>query len=99
MNPKSVPVRHNLVFSLLVSLVLISVGVSLLHLPPSLNNLIVLGIAFVMAGLVVAEYMGLKREGPMVGVIIAIPVVLFTLLVVLLLPDISHVPIHFWGKQ
>jgi len=97
MNPNNGAGRHDLVFTIFVALVFVSVTVSLLHLPVTLNNLIVLGIAFVMAGLVAAQYMGLKWEVPMVDVIVAIPLALFALLVVVLLPDIAHVSIPFFS--
>ena len=87
------PTSHTVVFSLLVVLVLCAVGVSLLHLPPLTNNFAIFAIAFVMAGLVVVQYMGLKMEGPTVRLVVAVPVVLFAILVILLMPDIAHVTI------
>ncbi|SRR5579871_6834386 len=93
MAPRSKPSAHEITFSLLIVLVLGSVGASLMHLPSSTNNTIVLAAAFLMAGLVASQYMGLKVEGWVVRLTVAVPAVLFIILVVLLLPDIAHFPI------
>ncbi len=90
MVPRSKPSAHEITFSFLILLVLGSVGVSLLHLPSSIHNAIVLTAAFLMAGLVASQYMGLKVEGWVVRLTVAVPVILFIILVVLLLPDIAH---------
>jgi len=95
MDPQKASARHNIVFSILAGFVLLSVGVSLLHLPESINNLIVLGIAFLMACLVAAQYMGLKWEGRLIDVIVVIPLALFALLIIVLIPDIGHHSIPF----
>ena len=99
MNPQNHSNRYDFVFALLVGLVFTSVGVSLLHLPGILNNLLVLGIAFLMAGLVAVHYMGLKWNGPLIEVIVAIPLALFILLVAVLIPDIAHIPVSIWGPR
>ncbi|HUO57239.1 MAG TPA: cytochrome C oxidase subunit IV family protein [bacterium] len=93
MNPA--PANHSMVFSLLVVLALIAVGISQIHLSPVMNNLLVFAIAFVMAGLVVSQYMGLKIEGPLVVWLFVIPIVLFAIMVVLMMPDIGHVKVDF----
>lgn len=92
MNPQKKHSTHEVIFSSLVALVLCAVGASLLHLPPVVNNAIVLVIAFAMAGLVVAQYMGLKIEGPVVRLVVTVPVLLFIILVFLMMPDVAHVP-------
>ena len=93
MTPSKSPTSHTLVFSFLVALVLCAVGVSLLHLPPLANNLAIFAVAFVMAGLVVAQYMDLRMEGLTVKLVVAVPVILFAILVILLMPDVAHVPV------
>lgn len=93
MDSKSASSNHGLVFGLLVVLVFLSVGVSKLHLSGSMNNLVIFGIAFVMAGLVAAQYMNLKLEGKLVRWMVIIPLVLFFILVILQFPDIAHRPI------
>ncbi len=93
MDTKSGTANHGLIFSLLVIFVFLSVGVSQLHLSGGMNNLLVFGFAFVMAGLVAAQYMDLRLEGRLIRWIVVIPLVLFFILVVLLLPDIAHHPI------
>ena len=98
MVPRNKPSAHGITFSFLVFLVLGSVGASLMHLPPSTNNVIVLAAAFFMAGLVVSQYMGLKVESWVVRLTVAVPVVLFIILVVLLLPDIAHFPVPSFLK-
>lgn len=94
MDPKPAA-SHEVIFSILVVLLLLAVGAGFLGLPVVTHNLIILGIAFVMAGLVLAQYMGLRIEGPLVLWTILVPVVLFVILVFLLMPDISHVPVEF----
>ena len=87
--------KHGMVFALLVILALFSVGKALLHLPALWNNLVIFGVAFVLAGLVVAQYMGLRMEGPVVIIIFVIPLVLFAIMVILLMPDVAHVKVDF----
>lgn len=53
---------------------------------------IVFGIALVKALLVAWHYMHLRHEGRMIYVIVLIPILLFAILVLLLLPDITFVP-------
>lgn len=90
MESKSASWNHGLVFTLLVILVLGSVGVSLLHLPAVSNNLVIFGIATVMAGLVLFQYMNLRMEGPLVVWLAIIPVIMFGILVLVLLSDNAH---------
>jgi hypothetical protein len=93
MNSKSAA-SHGVIFSLLVALVLFSVGASFLPLSALFHNLIIFGIALVMAGLVLGQYMGLRLEGPLVLWTFFVPVVLFVI-IILLMPDIAHVPVGF----
>jgi len=95
MDGKTSGVNHGAIFSSLVVLALVSVGLTLLHLSPAVNNLAIFAIAFVMAGLVVAQYMGLRLEGAMVIWIVAVPVILFAIIVVAMMPDIAHVHVPF----
>jgi hypothetical protein len=48
-----------------------------------------------MAGLVLGQYMGLRLEGPLVVWTFIVPVALFVVLTLLLMPDIGHVSIEF----
>ncbi len=98
MATQSRPVNHNFVFAFLVMLVLISVGVSLLHLSALMNNLVVIGVALVMSALVVAQYMGLRFEGRLVIWSFALPLILFAILVIAMMPDIGHVSVPFGGN-
>ena len=82
--------NHGVVFSLLVILVLGSVGVSLLHLPAVSNNLVIFGIAAGMACLVLFQYMNLKVEGQLVIWLVIIPLIMFGILVLVLLSDNAH---------
>ncbi len=96
MGPQKSDSTHEVVFSSLIVLVLSAVGASLLHLPPVVNNVVVLTIAFAMAGLVVAQYMGFKVEGPVIKLVMAVPVLLFVILVIVLMPDIAHVSVRLF---
>ena len=87
--------HHGFITMLLALLVLFSTGISLLRLSGGLNNLLVLGAAFAMAGLVASQYMGFRKEGRLIHWTIAFPLALFTLLVVLLLGDIAKVTLGF----
>lgn len=98
MNPQMSTAPHGVIFSSLVALVLCAVGFSLMHLPPLANNVIVLAIAFVMAGLVVTQYMGLKIEGGVVRLVVLVPIILFAILVMVLMPDIAHVSVPSFLK-
>jgi caa(3)-type oxidase subunit IV len=90
--------KHGFVFGVLVLLALCSVTAGVLHLPVVLNNILIFAIAFAMAGLVVLQYMGLRMEGPLVFWTFLIPVILFAILVVGLMPDIAHTSIEFLRK-
>lgn len=98
MDLKTNSASHGPIFTLLVISVLVAVGTSLLHLPALLNNIVVLTVAFFMAALVVAQYMGLSFEGKLVRWVVVVPFVLFAILVGILLPDIGHMPLQFLGK-
>ena len=63
MESKTRKANHGTVFTMLVVLVFGSVGISLLHLPATANNLGIFGIALVMTALVSLQYMNLKIEG------------------------------------
>jgi len=90
---------HGPLFALLVIMALTAAGTSFLHLPPLVNNTIVLAIASVMAVLVVGQYMGLRFKGQLaVWVFFAPALILFLILVVMMLPDIAHIPFAFLGK-
>jgi hypothetical protein len=88
-------VSHSAIFSLLVVLALLSVGASLLPLSTLFHNLTIFAIALVMAGLVLGQYMGLRLEGPLVLWTFIVPVILFGIIVILLMPDVAHVPVGF----
>jgi caa(3)-type oxidase subunit IV len=90
MEMKTTAGKQGFVFSSLVLLVLGSVAVKLLHLSPLANNVVVLSTAVLMAVLVLLFYMGLRREVKLVWEVFAVPVVLFVILLVLLMPDIGH---------
>lgn len=87
--------HHGLITLGLASLVFFSTGVSLLHLNGMVNDLLVLGAAFVMGSLVLGQYMGLKREGHLVHWTLVFPLTLFVLLAVLLLVDIGKMSRFF----
>lgn len=95
MNSQNAPAKHSSIFALLVVLALCSVGVTLVHLSVALNNVVIFAIAFLMAGLVVLHYMGLRLEGPLVVWTFLISIILFAILVVTLMPDIAHTPVGF----
>jgi caa(3)-type oxidase subunit IV len=95
MESKGAGMKHEMVFGLLVVLALFSVGTTFLHLSYVWNNIVIFGTAFLMAGLVVAQYMGLRLEGPMVVILFVIPLVLFAIMVILMMPDIAHVGVDF----
>jgi caa(3)-type oxidase subunit IV len=87
--------NHTVVFSSLVVLALLSVGITLLHMPIMANNLAIFAVAVVMAGLVFFQYMDLKSEGKLIYWIMIIPFVLFGILLVLFIPDVCHFSIDF----
>lgn len=87
--------NHAAVFSSLMVLSLCAVGVTFLHLSILANNLAIFGVAVVMAGLVVFQYMNLKGEGILIYWVILVPLVLFAILVFLLMPDVCHFSVDF----
>ena len=87
MNPKVGSANHGMVFTVLVILAAVSVGVPFLHLGTVPHNALLFGIAFFMAFLVIMQYMGLKQEGPLVFAFFIVPFVLFAILVALLIPE------------
>jgi caa(3)-type oxidase subunit IV len=87
--------NHMAVFSSLVVLVFVAVGITFLHLPVTANNLAIFAVAAVMAGLVFFQYMDLKSEGKLIYWIMIIPFVLFGILLVLFIPDVCHYSIDF----
>jgi cytochrome c oxidase subunit IV len=100
MNSVTTPTAHHkLVYTMLVILALLSVGMGFLHLPAIVNNVAIFTIAFAMAALVVAHYMGLRWEGPIILWTFLVPIILFAILVVLLVPDIAHSPLPFLGEH
>ena len=85
--------KHGLVYGVLFALALLTV-VARLVLSGPVGKIAIFVIAFLMAGLVGVQYMGLKWEGRLIYLVIAIPVVLFIILVVVLIPDVAHAPFH-----
>ncbi len=94
MNSKTTS-NHMAVFSSLVVLSLCAVGVTFLHLSVVGNNLAIFGVAVVMAGLVLFQYMNLKSESSVIYWLTIIPMVLFAILVFLFIPDVCHFSIDF----
>jgi|GEM_PF-1122941 len=95
MDSKSSSVNHSMIFSALVVMALLSVGIFFLHLPLVSNNLAIFAVAVVMASLVFFQYMDLKKEGKLIYWIMVIPFVLFGILFVLFIPDVCHYSIDF----
>lgn len=95
MDAKTGSANHSVVFGSLVMLVLIAVGISVLHLSVMTNNILIFAIAFIMSGLVVAQYMGLRFEGRLVVWAFVLPLILFVILVIAMMPDIGHVSVPF----
>jgi caa(3)-type oxidase subunit IV len=91
--------KHGLIFAQLIVLAGLSVLSGFLGLSPIWHTVALFAIAFSMAGLVVAQYMGLKGEGPLIYLVFFIPVVLFAVLVVPLIPDIAHQIVPFMGGR
>jgi caa(3)-type oxidase subunit IV len=87
--------NHTAVFISLIVLVLCAVGVTFLHLSVMTQNFSIFGVAAVMASLVFFQYMNLKSEGHLIYWLTIIPLVLFAILVVLLMPDVCHYSIPF----
>ncbi len=94
MKPNVASAKHGLVFGTLVVLAFLMVGARFLPLPGYAGTILLFAIAFVMAGLVVLQYMGLKWEGAIVYAVVAGPLVLFLILVLVLIPDVAHYPFH-----
>jgi cytochrome c oxidase subunit IV len=88
-------VKHGFVFVQLIFLALLSVGVRWMPLSGGAHNFLVFGIAFSMAALVLVQYMGLNWRDTLLFWIFMVPVILFAVLVVLLIPDIAHHPFDF----
>ena len=88
----SASLKHGLVYAVLAVLALLSVATRFLPLPGHTGAVVIFAIAFLMAGLVAIQYMGLKWEGTLVYAVVAIPFILFFILVVTLIPDIAHYP-------
>lgn len=95
MDTKASAANHGTVFGILALLALCSIATGVLHFPEALNDVLIFGIAFAMAGLVILQYMGLKLEGQLVLWTFLVPVILFAILVVGLMPDIAHTSIEF----
>ena len=87
--------KHGLIFSVLVIMAFMAVGVTFLHLPLMINNLAIFTVAAVMAALVFFQYMDLKSEGKLIYWVMIVPFVLFAILVVLLIPDVCHYSVDF----
>ena len=85
--------KHGLVYGVLFTLAILTVAARLVLSGPT-GNITIFAIAFLMAGLVAVQYMGLKWEGRLIYLVIAIPMVLFIILVVVLIPDVTHFPFH-----
>ena len=98
MELKTTSNNHMAVFSSLVTLALVAVGITFLHLPVLGNNLAIFSVATVMAGLVFFQYMDLRDEGKLIYWILIIPCFLFGLLVFLFIPDVCHYSIDFLRK-
>ena len=95
MDSKTPSSNHTAVFSTLLVMALLSVGITFLHLPVTSSNLAIFAVAVVMAGLVFFQYMDLKDEGKLIHWIMVIPFVLFGILFVLFIPDVCHFHIDF----
>lgn len=79
---------HQGIFFLLVLLALGMTGANFLQLSKQLHNLLLFSIATTMAVLVAIQYMGLKREGTLIYLLLGIPALLFVIVVVFLIPDL-----------
>lgn len=87
--------NHAAVFSSLLVLSLCAVGITFLHLSIMANNLAIFGVAAVMAGLVLFQYMNLKGEGGLIYWVLIVPLALFAILLFLLMPDVCHFSVDF----
>ncbi len=87
--------NHAAIFSSLLVLSLCAVGITFLHLSIMANNLAIFGVAAVMAGLVLFQYMNLKGEGGLIYWVLIVPLALFAILLFLLMPDVCHFSVDF----
>jgi hypothetical protein len=91
--------RQATVLVMLVVLALVSVGVHLMHLVYGIAIPLYALVALAMTSLVTGKYMRLTAEGNLIFFLAGIPVFLFVVLVVLLIPDIAiHHTILTGGK-
>lgn len=81
--------RQSTVLVLLIILALVSVGIHYLHLTYGIAIPLYALVALSMTSLVTGKYMRLLSEGNMIYFLAGIPVFLFIVLVVLLIPDIA----------
>ena len=86
--------NHELVYSALVILALLTVGAGLLRLPGHESVYLIFALATIQCLLVGVQYMGLKIEGVLVYGLVLVPLVLFAILVFLCIPDIAHYPLN-----
>lgn len=78
------------VWEWLVALLVLGLAVFVLPISRTAAALLVLGFALVKAGLVVRNYMHLKREHVLLYFLVAVPVTLVLILLVALVPDIAQ---------
>lgn len=83
--------RHFVIWVWLVVLTAAYLAERTLGVPHHAALAIIFGIALVKAMLVAWNYMHLRHEGRMIFVILLVPILLFAILVLLLLPDITLV--------
>lgn len=86
-------------FSIWVWLIALTIGYILerfIGIPRNVALLAIFGIALLKALLVALNFMHLRWESPMIYMIVLVPIVLFGILLILLLPDITF--IHTGGK-
>jgi len=67
---------YNLIFAVLAVLTMFEVGFAALETPSYINTPVLLGLAFVKAGLVVAYYMHLKYDPPIFTWVFVVPVLM-----------------------
>lgn len=83
--------RYFVIWVWLVILTAAYLAERMVGMPHRVALAIVFGIALVKALLVAWNYMHLRHEGRMIFVILLVPILLFAILVLLLLPDITLV--------
>ena len=83
--------RYFVIWVWLVVLTVAYLAERAVGVPRHIALAIIFGIALVKAMLVAWNYMHLRHEGRMIFVILLVPILLFTILVLLLLPDIALV--------